>query len=472
MKSKKTANPYNAGASSSTKKNIINASNEGGIQMPAIRPNVTGKDRVLLKQLIADCIKEVGGELSKQVKFFQLAKIYITLSDKGKQTFLEILAHDFDIDIDVLDQKMQKIKEAKNDVDRIKAEFLLRDALAPPSVKFLKQLISLPDGFIFLKDMRSDLQSMQSTPKLKKLSDDIKTLLSTYFDVNLLDLIEITWDSPASLLERLMENEAVHKISSWKDMKHRLHSDHRVFGFMHYKMPNEPLIFVEVGLVNGMSDNIQKLIDIRAKSGDPAKADTAIFYSISNTQKGLEGISFGNFLIKRVVKKLSAEFKNIKTFATLSPVPLFGTWLNIYLKTGGDAMLKSDEKEKILSRSKNTNESLAILELLEIKNWHKNKEIIEVLKRPLMRLCAHFLFKVRRVNGKRAYDPVANFHLSNGAKIEHIHWLADTSKKGIAQSAGIMLNYHYRLDKIEINHEEYMTSGTVNASSDAHSWLS
>lgn len=471
MKTKKEIDPIIAGTSNSVKINIINASNEAKTEYPTIRPNVTGKDRDILKQLISDCIKDVGGDLSKQEKLFHLAKIYLNLSVKGKEKFLEILANDFDIPIPLLEQKMEKLKEAKNDADRIKAEFALREALTHPTVKFLKQLIGLPDGFIFLKDMRCDLQSIPSTPRFKKLSEDIKSLLSTYFDVNLLDLIEITWNSPAVLLERLIEYEAVHEISSWKDMKHRLHSDHRVFGFMHYKMPNDPLIFVEVGLVNGMSNNIQKLIDVKAKSGDPNLADTAIFYSISNTQKGLEGISFGNFLIKRVVKKLSAEFKKIKTFATLSPVPLFGTWLKVYLQTGGDAMLSAYEKEDILSHSKNTNENLGILELLEIKNWHKNKEISEVLKQPLMRLCAHFLFKVRRANGQRAYDPVANFHLSNGAKIEHIHWLADTSKKGIAQSAGIMLNYHYRLDKIGVNHEEYMTSGIIHASSDARSWL-
>jgi malonyl-CoA decarboxylase len=220
-----------------------------------------------------------------------------------------------------------------------------------------------------------------------------------------------------------------------------------------------------------MSDNIHKLLDIRVKAGDPYKADTAIFYSISNTQKGLEGINIGNFLIKRVVKKLSSEFHNLKNFATLSPIPLFKTWLTNYLQNGGTNFFKPEEEKNIQKISCNTNSNQGFLYILNSGKWYKNKETAESLKKPLLRLCSHFLFNIRKANGLRAFDPVANFHLSNGAKIEHIQWLADTSNKGIAQSAGIMVNYHYRLDKIEINHENYMRFGKIHASSDARSWL-
>jgi len=467
------SDPSLAGISQETIKNIIKVWKESGDDLPNFQQDIRLRDKDLLLQLFSECIKEEGGEITRLAKVVHLAMIYINLSQNGKKKYLELLARNFDVDIDALDEKIRNLKIARDEAGRILAEHLLSDALVPPRVKFLKQLINLPNGFIFLKDMRRDLvPMMKTTPRLKKLSDDIKALLTTYFDVNLLDLKEITWDSSAALLERLIEYEAVHKISSWKDLKHRLLTDHRVFAFFHYKMPNEPLIFVEVALVNGMSDNIHKLIDIHVKACDPYKADTAIFYSISNTQKGLEGISIGNFLIKRVVKKLSSEYHNLKNFATLSPIPLFRTWLTNYLQNGGDNLFKPEEEKYIQRISGNNNLNNGFLEILNSAKWYKNKETTELIKKPLLRLCSHYLFNVRKGNGLRAFDPVANFHLSNGAKIEHIQWLADISKKGIAQSLGIMVNYHYRLDKIEINHENYMRHGKIHASSDARSWLS
>jgi malonyl-CoA decarboxylase len=461
-----------AGISKETIRNIIKIWKESGDELPKISPDITLKEKELLLQLFSECIKDEGGEISRLAKVVHLAIIYINLSQKGKKKYLELLACNFDIDIDIIDKKIKDLKFAKEEACRISAERLLSDALIPPRAIFLRQLINLPNGFIFLKDMRRDLLPMIKTvPRLKKLSDDIKALLITYFDVNLLDLKEITWNSSAALLERLAEYEAVHKISSWKDLKHRLLTDHRVFAFFHYKMPDEPLIFVEVALVNGMSNNIHSLIDIHAKAGDPYKADTAIFYSISNTQSGLEGISLGNFLIKRVVKKLSSEFHNLKNFATLSPIPLFRNWLTNYLQNDGLNHFNPEEKKTICKISANNDPNKGLLDILNNDKWCRNKETAEILRKPLLRLCTHFLFNVRRGNGMRAYDPVANFHLSNGAKIEHINWLADISKKGITQSAGIMVNYHYRLDKIEINHENYMRHGKIHASSEARSLL-
>lgn len=464
--------PSIAGISRRTIRHIIREWQETGHELTAIRPNLPNADKKLLLHLIKESLKEDGGEISRQAKVIHVAMTYIQLSPRGRWRFLELLAHNFDVDLVHLDDKIHKLQAAKTEEDKVCIELQLRDALVPSRMKFLRQLITLPNGFIFLKDMRRDLLPIIRTDsRLKKLSDDIKTLLATYFDVNLLDLIEITWNSPAVMLERLMEYEAVHEIASWRELKHRLLTDHRVFAFVHYKMPNEPLIFIEVALVKGMSDNIQEIIDVKIKPGDPHKADTAIFYSISNTQRGLDGISFGNFLIKRVVQRLSSEYENLKTFATLSPIPLFRTWLNAYLQYGGEHYLKPGEEEKIAELSGCSDAASGLLELLKVRKWHENNEISLALKKPLMRLCAHYLFNVKQKKVKRAFDPVANFHLSNGAKIEHIHWMADLSKKGIAQSAGIMLNYHYRLDKIFINHENYLTDGTVHASSDARSWL-
>lgn len=465
--------PAITGISRKTINNIINVWKESENSFPVISPDISEDEKQILIQLIGDCIKEEGGDITRRAKVVHLAMIYINLNNVGKQKFLKILAHDFDVDILMLDEKIHNLQKASTDEEQIKFELVLRDALIPPRVLFLRQMITLPNGFIFLKDMRRDLLPMiKAAPRLRKLSDDIKTLLTTYFDVNLLDLKEVTWDSPASMLEKLIEYEAVHEIGNWRELKHRLFTDHRVFAFFHNRMCNDPLIFVEVALVKGMSNNIQKLIDINVKPGNPYEADTAIFYSISSTQKGLEGISFGNFLIKRVVKKLTAEFENIKTFATLSPIPGFRNWLTNYVKCGGNCLLKPNEEKEIIKISKNKDACLGLLEILNIDNWHENKEISETIKFPVMRLCAHYLFNIKRNDASCAFDPVANFHLSNGAKIEHIHWMADISKRGMKQSAGIMLNYHYRLDKIAINHENYMTNGNIHASSTAKSWLS
>ncbi|MBE0648664.1 MAG: malonyl-CoA decarboxylase [Bacteroidales bacterium] len=449
---------------------IVTTWEESGSPPPVIHPDILPQDKANLITLMHECISEEGGDISRQAKVAHLGLIYIGSSKKGKERLLRILARNFDVDTMVLDEKIGILRSAKNEAERVRAELMLREALIPPRVKLLRHLIKLPNGFIFLKDMRRDLLPMiKSIPRLKKLDIDLENLLSAYFDVNLLDLQEITWNSPAALLEKLMEYEKVHKIHSWEDLKHRLFTDHRVFAFFHFRMPNDPLIFLEVALVNGMPGSIQKLLDVHAPVTDPAQADTAIFYSISNTQKGLAGISYGNFLIKRVVENLSSELPNLKTFATLSPIPCFRQWLYTYLQEGGDILLPANETKKICGLAGKSHAAEGLLEILRNDSWTKSEEKEKTLRRPLMRLCAHYLIHVKR--GMRAFDPVAHFHLSNGAKIQHIHWMADVSKKGIRQSCGIMLNYHYRLNKIVQNHETYLKTGEVYASKDARSWL-
>ena len=319
--------------------------------------------------------------------------------------------------------------------------------------------------------MRRDLiPRIKCVPRLQKLDNDIKQILISYFDVNLLDMREITWNSEAATLEKLMEYEAVHAIHSWKELKKRLFTDRRVYAFFHNRMPNDPLIFVEVAFVNGMASSIQKLLDVNVKPMDPKLADTAIFYSISSTQKGLKGISFGNFLIKRVVERVSNEFPNVRTFATLSPIPRFMIWLKTYLENKSDLLLKRSEMKKIfLQSSEKEDVHLAIKELINKKSWFNNEVICAVLKKPLMRLCAYYLTNVKFKN--KAYDSVANFHLTNGAKIQHIRWLGDISEKGVKQSLGMMVNYHYRLNRIVDNHENYLTNGSIYASKEVSSYL-
>jgi malonyl-CoA decarboxylase len=228
-------------------------------------------------------------------------------------------------------------------------------------------------------------------------------------------------------------------------------------------MQGEPLIFVEVALVSGLASNVHDLLDEAAPLGDPRTADTAIFYSISNAQKGLAGISFGGFLIKRVVDQLSAEFPRVKTFATLSPIPGFRAWLDEQFAKGIPGVLTAAERKWLGSAIQSAANKGTIKQLLAT-DWYKDKAIAAALQAPLLRLCAHYLLEGKRDNGA-ALDPVAHFHLSNGARIERLSWLGDVSEKGLKQSAGIMVNYVYRLGDIEENHEAYAGERTVVASS-------
>ncbi|MGL9717313.1 MAG: malonyl-CoA decarboxylase [Wolbachia sp.] len=395
-------------------------------------------DSLVLK--MNECLNPRGGEVSARKNTVSLGNLYSSLSEKGKIKFLQTLAEKFNLNKAEIDEKIKEYKENQNPELNYKFEQELIKIFESPRSKILRQFISLPEGLKFIVDMRSDVLKLKNQYKeLNRLESELKSILLSWVDVDLLDLRQITWDSPASLLEKLIKYEAVHKISSWGDLKNRLDSDRLCFAFFHYKIPNEPLIFVEVALVNKIADSIQHLLDESVPSSDPSSANTAIFYSISNTQTGLSGISLGNFLIKRVVEKLSQEFKSIKTYATLSPIPGFTKWLKEQDTTLFDKLgIKQSSAEILESIKTNT----------------------ECEKQCLLRLCAYYLLKIKNNSGG-AYDPVAHFHLSNGASIKQLNWMADTSEKGINQSAGMMVNYLYELPKIDNNHENYMVNKVI-----------
>lgn len=459
-----------AGVSRQTINKIITAWNESGNSILKISPDLPKSDEEKLRTLLVDCVNEKGGEISIKSKIIHLGIIYINLTDKGKRRFLRMLAFDFDIDTNLLNEKINNLNSSKGENERINAELELSKALVPPRVKILRQLVKLPNGFLFLKDMRRDLIPLISPmPRLRKLDADIKDILVTYFDINLLDLKEITWNSPAILLEKLIEYEAVHEIFSWNDLKHRLQTDRKIFAFFHNKMPNDPLIFIEIALVKGMPGNIQSLLDRKILPHDPNMADSAIFYSISSTQKGLRGISFGNFLIKRVAKELSAEFPNLKNYVTLSPIPKFSEWLKNFPSEKYKDLITASETKNLQKFSKSKQIKNILLGVLDT-NWHENQNISNALQKPLMRLCAQYLINTKKMNNI-AFDPVAHFHLMNGAKIQRINWLGDTSEKGLKQSAGIMVNYYYKLNKIIVNHENYFNEGKVSTSKETRSCL-
>ena len=246
--------------------------------------------------------------------------------------------------------------------------------------------------------------------------------------------------------------------------KNRLGTDRRCFAFFHPRMPDEPLIFVWVALVKGMSDNIQVLLDTSAPVLEADSADAAIFYSISNAQAGLKGISFGDFLIKRVVDLLTAEFPSLTTFSTLSPAPLFSRWLTKKLNEGAvEDLLSVSERKALGPLRSGLGDAETLRALLYEPGWEQKPALSELLKAPLLRLCATYLLK-EKCGEVFAGDPVAHFHLSNGARIESLNWLADTSGKGIRESNGIMVNYLYKLNEIETNHGNYKGEGKIKVS--------
>jgi malonyl-CoA decarboxylase len=416
-----------------------------------------------LREQMRDCLDGRGGEVSARARAAGLGRTYIALNTTGRERFLRLLASEFDIDRVAVNAACERLLHARGDAERFKIERALRQTLEPPRVRLLTQFNGLPEGVKFLVDMRAELMRLaRGDERLVSLDLDLKTLLAGWFDIGFLEVKRITWDSAAALLEKLMVYEAVHEIRSWSDLKNRLEADRRCFAYFHPRMPDEPLIFVEVALVQGMADNVQSLLDETAPVGDPMAADTAIFYSISNCQRGLSGISFGDFLIKRVVDHLAAELPHLSTYATLSPIPGFRAWLDERLSEEGDGLLTPVE-HKQLAALPGAPAIGTLAALLGRPGWHADEMVAQALKTPLLRLAARYLLTEKTPAG-RALDPVAHFHLSNGARLERLDWFGDCSPKGLQQSAGIMINYLYRLSDIEGNHEAYKGEGNINAS--------
>ena len=432
------------------------------------RPDLPQDDLIKVMAEVADCIKGKSDEASLRARAAAIGKTYLELNEDGRSKFLRALAADFDVDRQLVDEKIELVKSSlDNKIFRLRAEEELKIALQPTWRVLLGRFTTLPDGVKFLVDMRTEMLSLVKTyPEIKILSNDLRSMLSAWFDIGLLELVQINWGSPASLLEKLIAYEPVHAIRSWSDLKNRLGPDRRCFGFFHPNMPHEPLIFVQVALVEGISNNIDDLLDESKSNNDSIKADTAVFYSISNAQRGLDGISFGNFLIKTVVEKLSVETPNLKTFATLSPMPGFADWLNEQIEFSQDDLLKQSEKKSLAEyTSHNTSADILkdLIPKLNLKEKEQKKQLFKELEAPLTRLAAEYICIARNKRG-RAMDPVAHFHLSNGASVYRLNWEADTSLKGMAQSFGLMVNYEYKLKEIQNNSSAYEAEQKVAAS--------
>ncbi|MBY4678330.1 malonyl-CoA decarboxylase [Marinobacterium arenosum] len=422
------------------------AGNGRNHQSVSLQPQLPDEDLDQLRQWMRACLEVQGQEVSARARTAQLGHAYMALDAEGRRRFLQLLAEEFDRDDGEIEQAISAWRDAEGP-RRVEARLALQELLDPPRMQLLKQFTELPEGVKFLVDMRAELLlHRRESPALAALEADLKRLLIHWFDVGLLNLERISWQSPAELLEKLIAYEAVHEIQSWEDLKNRLDSDRRCFAFFHPNMPGEPLIFVEVALVNGLADNIQQLLDEEAPLQALAQADTAIFYSISNAQQGLAGISFGNFLIKRVVGLLQQEFPALKQFATLSPIPGFSRWL------------KQVEDQQLIELLGNDTALPLLRSAQGESDWPSDPARAELLREPLQRLAAHYLARERK-SDRRALDPVAHFHLSNGAEIAQLNWLADRSSKGLRQSMALMVNYRYDLARVESNSQQYLASG-------------
>lgn len=332
----------------------------------------------------------------------------------------------------------QRVKKAQSEYqaavgtpDEAAAEVRYRRATVSPRRRLLQRFSANPHGIHFLVDLRAELQpALRHEPRLRALDVEMEYMFSTWFDVGFLELRRISWDSPASLIEKLIRYEAVHDVRGWTDMKNRLDSDRRCYGFFHPRLAGEPLIFVEVALMNHVAGSITPLLDESAAPSDLSRATTAIFYSISSTQPGLRGVSFGDSLIKRVVDTLKDEFPRLRTFATLSPIPGLRGWL---------------------ARQ-------APAELLAAWEHWADLDDKAPERQALLSWAARYLG--HELKDGQPLDPVARFHLGNGASVERIHWGGDPSPKGHKQSFGLMVNYLYDLRRLD-RHRALLAAGKI-----------
>jgi malonyl-CoA decarboxylase len=324
-------------------------------------------------------------------------------------------------------------------------------AAEPIRQELLRRINLAPAGTATLVQMRAELlPHLAEHPELAAVDADFSHLFTSWFNRGFLVLRRIDWSSPADILEKIIRYEAVHEISGWDDLRRRLQPrDRRCFAFFHPQMPDDPLIFVEVALTRGAPADVASLLSEDREPLRIEEADTAVFYSISNTQAGLRGISFGNFLIKQVVEELAREAPGLRTFVTLSPLPGFAAWLTA-------------ERENPASRLGGI-DWLAALDMLDPPGWHLDGESRAGAEPVLMKAAALYLVVAKGANGKPV-DSVARFHLGNGASLNRINAYADLSPNGLRQAHGMMVNYLYDLKSIERNHEAYANTGEVACS--------
>ena len=383
---------------------------------------------------------------------------YDSFGRSDRHDFLRRIALEFGADHDAVGSAIAAYEKAPSRATLGR----LHEAAEPRSQELIRRLNLARDGTIALVRMREDLFLLRDAARkadkpdaalaeaVDSLDSDFEHLFASWFNRGFLVLRRIDWTTPAHILEKIIRYEAVHAISGWDDLRRRIEPpDRRCFAFFHPALLDEPLIFVEVALTTAIAAAIDPILAHERRHTDTREATTAIFYSISNCQKGLAGITFGNFLIKQVVEDLCREMPALKTFVTLSPVPGFRAWL--------DRERRADAPQGL------TREDVEILRALDQPDWHTDKAKADAVKKALLPAAAYYFLRAKTPRGKPV-DPVARFHLGNGARLERLNFLGDVSPKGLSQGHGLMVNYLYDLAAIEKNHETYANLGTVSAS--------
>ncbi|MBC7609349.1 MAG: malonyl-CoA decarboxylase [Polaromonas sp.] len=421
----------------------------------ALSPRVLRRTLEYLKAIVDPQVSEVEGGLRAK----GVAQWYANASKEERRDMWLLMSEQFVADAQKTKLAQAQFAAAVGTPDEAVAEVRYRRATVSPRRRLLQRFSAFPEGIRFLVDLRADmLPQLKVDKRLQALDVEMEYMFSTWFDVGFLDLRRISWDSPASLIEKLIKYEAVHDIKSWADVKNRLDSDRRCYGFFHPRLPDDPLIFVEVALIGDIAQSITPLLDESADAADLNKATTAIFYSISNTQGGLRGVSFGDSLIKRVVDTLKQEFPKLRTFATLSPIPGFRSWLG---KNAAVMLELLDDKSRTaLGRAVGFEPPGAghFLSALDDVLLLNEKSAVRHL---LLRCAAHYLG--RTLDDGKPFDAVARFHLGNGARVERLNWAGDPSGKGIRQSYGLMVNYLYDLRRLD-KHRSMLAQGKIPVS--------
>lgn len=392
---------------------------------------------------LCDALLSGRGEASGSALAREVLDAYRQLDDAGRGRFFAALAHHYGPD----EERLRSAVDAWSATPSNGSAGDLHFASEPQRQELFRRLNRAPGATQQLVEMRADLLDCLATQTdLKAVDRDLVHLLGSWFNRGFLVLRRIDWSTPAIVLEKVIRYEAVHEIRGWADLRRRIDPvDRRCYAFFHPALNDEPLIFVEVALTEAIPDAIAPLLAEDRVPAAVERARTAVFYSISNCQRGLAGISFGNFLIKQVVEELRRELPKLDTFVTLSPVPGFMAWVK-----SPDSPLSEDERASLTER-------------IGGAEWINDAQAIAELRTVLEPLAAYYFVKAKSSRGMPV-DPVARFHLGNGARLERIDWLGDLSPKGLRESAGLMVNYLYRLDDIEKNHEAFANLNEVTAS--------
>jgi len=384
------------------------------------------------------------GEVSGTLLAREALAAYQALDEASSDGFFDLLVQEFSPDPEQVGRAGDAYRADPSPENLLR----LQAAVESPREELFQRLNLAPGGTSILVEMRGRLLRMLDlNPNWESVVADLERLLTAWFNRGFLELRRIDWRTSALVLEKLIRYEAVHEIHGWYDLRRRLAADRRCYAFFHPALPEEPIIFIEAALTRGMSEQVQSLLDPDAPVLPPESADCAMFYSITNCEEGLRGVPFGSFLIKQVVEDLGREFPRIRKFATVSPVPGFREWL-------------ASNTEFAPLRAK-------LDQHLDQPKWWENKPLAEELRQELVPLCARYLLQAK--HRREPLDPVARFHLRNGARLERINWLGDVSPVGMQRSAGLMVNYFYRLSDLERNHEAYSRDYEIVATSEIES---